>query len=164
MPPHERPNPRQQWNRHGPQWEARLDGEVRRDELGDMEDAGKLLSALTCVMMVELDHSYPFNPAWLTHLDDPHITKQDYEKAMKSKFTTNPEYNHDTQSKSNPEEALTLIEMIHRRPVDLATRICKARGERTERRRTETYCPTSRYQDSEANGTTTPSSTPTGEE
>ena len=78
MPPHERPNPRQQWNRHGPQWEARLDGEVRRDELGDMEDAGKLLSALTCVMMVELDHSYPFNPAWLTHLDEPATASAHY--------------------------------------------------------------------------------------
>ena len=123
MPPHERPNPRQQWNRHGPQWEARLDGEVRRDELGDMEDAGKLLSALICVMIVELDHSYPFNPPWLMHLDDPHMTRPEYEQVMRSKFTIKPEHNHDT-----PEEALTLIEMIHRRPVDLATRICKARG------------------------------------
>ena len=122
IPRNARPNPREQWDRHGPLWEARLDGDVRRDELGDMEDAGKLLSALICVMIVELDHSYPFNPPWPMHLDDPHMTRPEYEQVMKSKFTIKPEHNHDT-----PEEALTLAEMIHRRPVDLATRICKAR-------------------------------------
>ena len=81
IPRNARPNPREQWDRHGPLWEARLDGDVRRDELGDMEDAGKLLSALICVMIVELDHSYPFNPPWLMHLDDPHMTRPEYEKS-----------------------------------------------------------------------------------
>ena len=58
---------------------------MQRDELKNIEEAGKLLVALICIMIVELDHSYPFNPAWIMHLDDPHLTeKHEYDHTIAS--------------------------------------------------------------------------------